>query len=300
VKFSVVIVNYASWPLTLRCVASLYATGYEDFEVVVVDNDRPEPPEISHPARVIRNKVNLGFARACNQGISASSGELVGLVNPDTLVEQSFFRRVEAFFAENPAVGVAGPRVLDADGRVQLSARRELSMISGLFGRTSLLTRLFPASTLVKKQFPAVTELTAPAAVDWVSGACMVVRRRALEEVGTLDERFFMYFEDADLCRRVREAGWFVYYLPDIEVTHQAGGSTRSRPRAIWDLHKSAFLYHRKHGDHGPLNFYSILVLLGLAGRALAKLGLSLVRSGSARALVQDRNGSLWFRVRAK
>ena len=152
-------------------------------------------------------------------------------------------------------------------------------MVSGLLGRTSLLTRLFPSSTLVKKQFPAVTELTGPSAVDWVSGACMVVRRRALEQIGPLDERFFMYFEDADLCRRVREARWSVYYLPDIQVTHQVGGSTRSRPRAIWDLHKSAFLYHRKHGAHGPLNLYSLLVVLGLSMRALAKLALSLIRS---------------------
>jgi N-acetylglucosaminyl-diphospho-decaprenol L-rhamnosyltransferase len=278
--FSVVIVNYASWPLTLRCVGSLYATGYEDFEVVIVDNDRPEPPELPHPASVIRNKENLGFARACNQGISASSGDLVVLVNPDALVEQNFFQRIGAFFEENLAAGVAGPRVLDADGRVQLSARRELSMVSGLLGRTSQLTRLFPSSTLVKKQFPAVTELSGPTAVDWVSGACMVVRRRALEEVWPLDERFFMYFEDADFCRRVREAGWSVYYLPEIEVTHQAGGSTRSRPRAIWDLHKSAFLYHRKHGAHGPLNLYSLLVLLGLSIRALAKLCVSLARRG--------------------
>ena len=278
-KFSAVIVNYASWPLTLRCVGSLYATGYKEFEVVVVDNDRPEPPEMAHPARVIRNEENLGFARACNQGISASSGELVVLVNPDALVEKNFFRRVEAFFAQNTAVGVAGPRVLDADGQVQLSARKELSMISGLLGRTSLLTRLFPASTLVKKQFPAVTQLSSPTAVDWVSGACMVVRRRALEEVGLFDERFFMYFEDADLCRRAREAGWSIYYLPEVEVTHQAGGSTRSRPRAIWDLHKSAFLYHRKHGAHGPLNLYSLIVLIGLCVRALVKLLARSLRS---------------------
>jgi N-acetylglucosaminyl-diphospho-decaprenol L-rhamnosyltransferase len=275
-RFSVVIVNYASWPLTLRCVGSLYATSYEDFEIVIADNDDPAPPEIPHPVRMIRNTENLGFARACNQGISASRGDLLVLVNPDVVVKEDFFRCIEAFFDGNPAAGVAGPRVLDADGRVQLSARRELSMISGLLGRTSLLTRLFPSSTLVKKQFPAVTELASPTPVDWVSGACMVVRRRTLDEVGLLDERFFMYFEDADLCRRVREAGWSVYYLPQIEVTHRAGSSTRSRPRAIWDLHRSAFLYHRKHGAHGPLNLYSLLVLLGLSGRALAKLAASL------------------------
>jgi len=276
-KFSVVIVNYASWPLTLRCVESLYRTGYEDFEVVIVDNDRPEPPEIPHPVRLIRNEVNLGFARACNQGISASEGDLLVLINPDSAVMEDFFRRVEAFFDQNPAVGAAGPRVLEPDGRIQLTARRELSMFSGLLGRTSLLTRLFPKSSLVKNQFPAVAEWTHPTAVDWVAGACMVVRRTTMDEIGPLDERFFMYFEDADLCRRVREAGWSVYYLPQVKVVHKSGGSTASRPRAVWDLHKSAFLYHRKHGAHGPLNLYSLLVLLGLSGRALVKLGGSLI-----------------------
>ena len=277
-KFAVVIANYASWPLTVRCVASLYATGYEGFEVVVVDNDRPEPPEIPHPVRVIRNKENDGVARAWNQGISASTGEIVVLLNPDTTIGRCFFERMEAFFEESPSAGVAGPRILDADGTLQLTARREVSMISGLFGRTSLLTRLFPKSALVKSEFPAVAEASTPTKVDWVSGACMAIRRRVLEGIGPLDERFFMYFEDADLCRRAREAGWSVYYLPHVEVTHEAGGSTRSRPRAIWRLHKSAFLYHRKHGDHGPLNLYSLLVFFGLSGRALAKLSASLAR----------------------
>jgi N-acetylglucosaminyl-diphospho-decaprenol L-rhamnosyltransferase len=277
VKFSVVIVNYASWPLTVRCVELLYATGYGDFEVVVVDNDRPEPPEIPYPVRLIRNKENLGFARACNQGIAASTGDLVVLINPDSVMEESFFERVQEFFEDNPSVGIVGPKIVYSDGRLQLTARRELSVVSGLLGRTSLLTRLFPKSSLVKNQFPAVADLTRPTAVDWVSGACMVVRRQTLEEVGPLDERFFMYFEDADLCRRVREAGWSVYYLPQVEVVHHAGGSTDSRQRAVWDLHKSAFLYHRKHGAHGPLNLYSLLVLLGLSGRALAKLGGSLI-----------------------
>jgi N-acetylglucosaminyl-diphospho-decaprenol L-rhamnosyltransferase len=276
VRFSIVIVNYASWPLTVRCIEALHETGYPSFEVVVVDNDRPEPPEIPQPVRVIRNKENVGVARAWNQGITASTGEIVVLLNPDTTVGHDFFERVEVFFAENLRAGVAGPRILDDDGTLQLSARTEVSMISGLFGRTSLLTRLFPKSALVKSQFPAVAEASAPTKVDWVSGACMAVRRHVLEEVGPLDERFFMYFEDADLCRRAREAGWSVYYLPHVEVTHRAGGSTRSRPRAIWRLHRSAFLYHRKHGDHGPLSLYSLLVLLGLSARALAKLAASL------------------------
>jgi GT2 family glycosyltransferase len=87
-----------------------------------------------------------------------------------------------------------------------------------------------------------------------------------------MDERFFMYFEDADLCRRAREAGWLVYYLPQVEVLHHTGASSRSKPRAVWNLHKSAFLYHRKHGPHGPLQLYSLAVAFGLFARALAKL----------------------------
>ena len=275
-KFSVLIVNYASWPLTLRCIESLYGTGYEDFETIVVDNDSAEAPELPSGVHLIRNKQNVGFARAHNQGIAASTGDIVVLINPDTVVEKDFFRSLETFFGENPKVGIAGPRILDSEGELQLSARREISALSGFLGRTSLLTRLFPKSSLVKSQFPAVTEGSHPASVDWVSGACMAIRRDAMRQIGPLDERFFMYFEDADLCRRARAAGWLVYYLPHIEIVHQTGASSRSKPRAVWLLHKSAFLYHRKHGAHGPLGIFSAMVLAGLTMRALAKLGTSL------------------------
>ncbi len=274
--FSVIIVNYHSWPLTLACVASLGATGRDDVEVFVVDNDTEGVPDLPPDVRLVRSGENLGLTKAWNRAIPKTVGELVVLLNPDTVVEEDFFGRVEDFFREEASAGIAGPRILDADGELQLSARREISLLSGLLGRTSLLTRLFPKSPLVKSQFPALEDLSRPTRVDWVSGACMVVRREALERILPLDERFFLYFEDADLCRRTRESGWPVFYLPGVEVLHQTGGSSRSKPRAIWLLHKSAFLYHRKHGPHGPMNLYSAAVFLGLAARALAKLVISL------------------------
>jgi N-acetylglucosaminyl-diphospho-decaprenol L-rhamnosyltransferase len=280
VKFSAVTVNYRSWPYTLRCIDSLYATGYEDFEVVVVDNDQEAPSEIQHPVRLIRNPQNVGFARACNQGMEASKGENVLFINPDTVVEGDFFESLEGFLDENPRAGVVGPKIVGFEGDVQLTARKELSFLSGILGRTSLLTRLFPKNPLVKRLFPAAEKLTGPTAVDWIAGTCMAVRRRTLEEIGGMDERYFMYFEDADLCRRAREAGWLVYYLPQIEVLHHSGASSGDRSRAIWNLHKSAFLYHRKYGPHGPLGLYSLLTLAGLTGRALVKLAASLVESG--------------------
>jgi N-acetylglucosaminyl-diphospho-decaprenol L-rhamnosyltransferase len=112
----------------------------------------------------------------------------------------------------------------------------------------------------------------------------MAIRRETLQNTGSLDERFFMYFEDADLCRRARAAGWLVYYLPHIEIVHQTGASSRSKPRAVWLLHKSAFLYHRKHGAHGPLNVFSAAVLAGLTLRALAKLGVSALQHFSQKS----------------
>jgi GT2 family glycosyltransferase len=207
----------------------------------------------------------------------ASDGEYVALINNDTLLEGDFFERLERFLDENPRVGVAGTRVVDNEGNLQLTARKELSFASGLLGRTSLLTRLFPKNPLVRRLFPAAEELTGPTMVDWVSGTCMIIRRRTLEEIGLLDERFFMYFEDADLCRRAREAGWLVCYLPQIEVLHHSAASTHGKARYIWYFHKSAFLYHRKHGPHGPLGLYSLLVLLGLSWRAFVKLGALLI-----------------------
>ena len=278
VKFSVITVNYRSWPYTLRCIDSLYRTGYEGFEAVVVNNDQEETPEIPHPVRLIRNPENVGFARACNQGVDASRGENVIFINPDTLVEGDFFESLEKFLDENPKAGVAGPRIVGVEGDVQLTARKELNFASGFLGRTSLLTRLFPQHPLIKRLFPAARKLTGPTAVDWVSGTCMTVRRQALEEIGPMDERFFMYFEDADLCRRAREVGWLVYFLPQVEVFHHGGASSQSRSRAIWDLHKSAFLYHRKHGRHGPFGLYSFLILAGLTGRALVRLATSMIK----------------------
>lgn len=274
-KFSVIIVNYAdSWALISACVASLGDSDYEDFEVIVSDNDPTPPRNSSMPddVRVVSNGRNLGFARAVNRGIATSTGEFVVLINPDSTVGPAFFEGVERFFGGSPGVGVVGPRITDSDGTLQLSARREVSLLSGLFGRTSLLTRLLPRSEFVRSQFPAVMASDSPTVVDWVSGACLVVRRETLEAVGLLDERFFMYFEDADLCRRARESGYGVVYLPFLGVTHEAGGSTKDRPRAILDLHKSAFLYHRKHGRRGPFGLFSAAIAVGLAARAAAKL----------------------------
>lgn len=271
-RFSVVIVNYDSWSHTVRCIDSLLATSREDLQILVVDNEGATTPELHYDITLIQNPANEGFARACNQGIETSDGDCVILINPDTRVKRDFFELLEEFFVAEPKAGIAGPRIVDDDGNLQLSARKEVSFVSGFLGRTSLLTRLFPRSAAIRRMFPAADVSSGSREVDWISGACLVARSRVLDEIGGLDERFFMYFEDTDLCRRSRDAGYPVYYLPQVEVIHLTGASSNNKFRTVWRLHKSAFLYHRKYGPHGPLNLYSVLVLLGLCARGLVKL----------------------------
>src|SRR5215208_5018859 len=128
-KFSVIIVNYASWPLTLRCIEALQQTRYGDFEIFVVDNDSVKPPELPSLVRLISNKENIGFARAHNRGIAASSGDPIVLINPDTLVERDFFAHLEGFVSENPRVGIFGPRIVDSEAHLQPSARRRIGAL---------------------------------------------------------------------------------------------------------------------------------------------------------------------------
>ena len=140
----------------------------------------------------------------------------------------------------HPDAGIAGPRLLDPDGTVQGSARRDPSAWTALFGRSAPLTRLFPNNPVSRRELPALSVAgDAPVQVDWLSGACLLVRRAAWEQVGLLDERFFLFWEDADWCLRFRRAGWGVYYVPTASGTHFVGisragrrlGSVRGLPR---------------------------------------------------------------------
>jgi hypothetical protein len=144
------------------------------------------------------------------------------------------------FMASHPDAGLAGPRPFDADGRVQGSARRDPSAWTGLFGRVAPLTRLFPNNPIRRRELPALSVVRDEAVrVDWVSGACIVARRTAWEQAGLLDERFFLFWEDADWGRRVREAGWGVYYVPSARGTHVVGISRAGhRLASVVDFHR--------------------------------------------------------------
>ena len=213
VRVAVVIVNYRSYPELRTCLAALErnATGTA---VVVVDQESDtaagDSIEASFPhVQLLRRPGNQGFAAGVNRGAREAHAPYLLLLNPDTIVEPNLCAWLADWLDAHPEVGVAGPRLRNDDGTIQASARRFPDCTTAIAGRSSWLTRALPGNRLSRRNLLALdAAATAPLEVDWVSGACMMIRRDAFDAVGGMDEGFFLYWEDADFCRRVARAGW--------------------------------------------------------------------------------------------
>ena len=274
----IIIVNYKSTGLLIRCLGSVYdSTNGIPIRTFVQDNDSRDGVDRASATfpqiNLTKNSCNMGFAKAVNRALEQGTAPYVLLLNPDTIVSNGFFESVLKFIEGNQDVGIVGSKILNKDGTVQGSARRFPTPFTALFGRATLLTRLFP-----NNRFSRANVLTTrsdgrtPMEVDWVSGACMLLRRKALDEASYLDDRFFLYWEDADLCRRVRESGWKVVYFPQASVWHCVGGSSQKRVfRSAIDFHKSSYRLFDKYAK-GLLRIIKPLVIAGLSFRLLLVL----------------------------
>jgi len=214
--------------------------------------------------------ANLGFARANNRALAVARGRHVLLLNSDAEVLPGALDSLVTFLDANPRVGVAAPRLLNSDLSDQGTARAFPTPAAAVFGRKSWLTRSFPHNRWSTRYLTGRTCTDQkPFRVDWVSGACMMVRREAIDRVGSLDEGFFMYWEDADWCRRINAAGYDVMCLPAARVIHHEGGSSRGQPaRLVWAFHRSVYHYYAKHDAPQPWNPLRALAVAGLTGRA--------------------------------
>ncbi len=209
-----------------------------------------------HPGlRYSRNPENPGFGEAVNRAAGRGRGELILLLNPDARVEPGFFAAILKIMAARPDIGILGPRIRENDGRIQHSARSFPTFLTGLFGRDSVLSRRFPNHPAVRRNLrtldisddisddiPDAEGAFRLVPVDWVSGACMVIRRAALPDDRVFAAGYFMYWEDADLCRRMAASGFGIRYFTGASVMHHGGASSRSRPaRSRAHAHWSAF-----------------------------------------------------------
>lgn len=235
------------------CLASLQVARPEgDFEVIVVENasvdGSAEMVEREFPwVSLLRQTENLGFTGGHNLAIRQRRGRHVALLNSDTVIHPGALRKLFAFVAENPDIGITGPKLLNPDGSLQYSCRRFPNPFAAAF-RNTFLGRLFPNNRAVGDYLMKDWDHASVRDVDWVSGAAMFVRGDLVEKIGGLDPHFFMYCEDVDWCKRAWDAGYRVTYLPDSLITHAIGRSTdRVANKMIVRFHRSMFRYYKKH-----------------------------------------------------
>jgi len=257
-RLSVIIVNRNTCDVLRACLRSLeppLASG--DVEVIVVDNGSadgsPQMVAAEFPAvTLIALPENRGFAVANNIGMRAARGRYFLILNSDTEILADALERICDYLDANPDVGALGPQLLNTDRTLQYSCRRFPSFRTALFHRYSIMTKLFPRNRFSSQYLMTDVGHDHTMDVDWVSGAALVVRREVFEQSGGFDEGFFMYAEDVDWCYRIKQAGWRIVYLPEAQILHHIGKSTRLVPYAmIYQRHRSMWRFYRKHYSRG-------------------------------------------------
>ncbi|MFC1702919.1 glycosyltransferase family 2 protein [Patescibacteria group bacterium] len=273
---SVIIVNWNVKPLLRRCLASLQVQQGVDFEVIVVDNASSdgsammvaeEFPEYT----LIASNRNLGFAAANNIGIERANGDFVLLLNPDTeLTDTLTLEKLVRFMEERPHVGIVGPRLLNADRTLQRSIRRFPTFLSQALIMLKL-HHLLPRLRSLKEYFATDIDHATERSVDQVMGACFMIRGEVIHAIGNLDERFFIWFEEVDYCRRAIDSGFQVCYAPHIEVVHHGGESFGKEfgPKKQHYFNTSLRKYFWKH--HSRISA-SILTALAPISQVLASV----------------------------
>jgi N-acetylglucosaminyl-diphospho-decaprenol L-rhamnosyltransferase len=271
---SVVVVSYNTRDLLRACLTSVISTmsSTANYEVFVVDNASLDGSaamvkDTFPRVRLMANRENRGFAAANNQAIRESTGQYVILLNPDTLVMDGALERMAKFMEGHPNVGAVGPRLVFPDGSFQHSAFSFPTLPMIFFDFFPLNHRLIN-SRLNGRYARALYDAGDPFPIDHPLGAGLMVRRRTIEEVGSLDERFFMYCEEIDWCMRIKEAGWQIFCFPRAQIIHYVGQSTKQFRAAMFvELHKSRYRLYEKHYSRSFLRMARLVVNVGLAYR---------------------------------
>lgn len=271
VDLSIIIVNWNAKEYLLACVESICDTGVKGWETIVVDNHSMDGSEKEAKKtfpfiHLIQNRENLGFAKAVNQGLQKASGRYVLLLNPDTRVKNGAIQQLASFMEGCSDAGIAGAQLLNSDGSKQNSIANFPSLATELLNK-SLLRWLFP------KRFPGKERnYSKPVEVDSVIGACMMVRRRALDRVGILDEDYFLFLEETDWCYRMKKAGWKVHHVPAAEIYHFQGKSAEiEKKKARVEYFRSRYRFFKK--NRGTWQWF--ILLIGLLIKLMAEFVLT-------------------------
>lgn len=275
-QISVIIVNYNAHGYILLTLESvLRALKNFKAEILVIDNASTDGSvaEVSRyypQVAIIQNPRNAGFAAANNIGIRRASGEYVLLLNPDTVVPEDVFELLFAFMNDNPQAGVAGCKILNADGTFSVDSRHSVpSPLTALWKQLGF-NRLFPQSKTFGRYNLTYLDPDESYPVDAISGSFMFLRRQVIEQAGLLDEEFFMYGEDLDYCHRINQTAWKVYYYAGTAILHFKGESTNKNAFDYsWNFSRSLFLFYKKHFRYTFGFLMHGIVLLGVSLRSV-------------------------------
>ena len=270
-NLSCIIVNYNSSSPLQNCLESIYKTIHGlDFEVIVVDNSENDSGMQAVMAsfsqvQYILNYCNVGFSKANNQATKIAQGDDLIFINPDTILTDQAINSMQSYFCSNSEAGALGPKVLNPDGSLQYSCRRYPTLWTGLFNRYSILSRLFPQNRFTSQYLMLDFDHKKILPVDWLSGCCLMVRKKVFEEIGGFDENYFLFNEDVDLCRMINETGKKVIYFPEAIANHQVSTSNNMKSaKVIAKRHLGMMHYFKKHhrGNflfRGTVNFFILM-----------------------------------------
>lgn len=287
VDTSIVIVSWNARPYVEECLVSLTALRKDiSTEIIIVDNASTDgTADMIHrrfpQVRLFENASNLGFARANNIGIAVATGKYICLINPDVKVEPDCLSKLYHYMEQERTIGLLGPKMLGQHGDTRRSAMRFPTLWNSFLRAValdSLLagTGLFGGFLMTDFRFNTVRD------VDVLNGWFWMARQEAVDEVGFLDERFFMYGEDIDWCKRFHSTKWRVVFYPDAEAIHYGGGSSSNAPvRFYVEMQRANLQYWKKHHGHISLFFYLLTTCLNHASRALGYGFLYLMRLSS-------------------
>ena len=278
---SIIIVSWNTARFLENCLASILANPpTSPFESWVVDNastdESPRMVREKFPqVHILENRENVGFARANNQAIQRCTGKYVLLLNPDTLVASGALQALVEFLDKHPEAGAAGARLLNPDGSLQISSHPRPTL-SREFWRMFHLDALSPYAAYPLPKW----ETNQPQEVDVLMGACLLVRKEVLDQVGILDEDYFIYSEEVDLCSRIQRAGWRLYWVPQAEVVHFGGQSTQQASTEMFlNLYHSKIIYFRKHYGWSAAQIYKLVLRIAALSRLMLAPFIILERS---------------------
>lgn len=283
---SVIVVTWNSEQEIISCLNSIVKqkADYPELEIILVDNNSQDKTKELVKKEfgevvLINNKRNLGYARANNQGLSRARGEYILLVNPDVILTDNFLAPLVDFLEKHKEVGAVAPKLLNPDLSVQKSIR-SFPDYQILLWEISGLAKLMPYHKIFGKWRLAYFNYDKEQEIEQPMTSCLLVRKLVFDAIGYFDERFEMFFNDVDLCRRMISAGWKIYYLPHSFAIHNRGSSTRKvRNRMIFSMHKSLYHYFEKYDKSGWFGFKKLFIYpILLFSAILRALGASLIK----------------------